>query len=238
MDVLVLYVMLVRDRHMDKRDRHWNHDVEFTYNLSQTKRPKRWRDTNITDIIGKSLFTMRSLETSEKSKRYVANIFLQSGFHQENDFRTRIVKSCASSISFCVRSGFFLMVAAFCRTDVVKVTFAKQCLIMMCSSVTRSSSLFFFGPYARGVAGCARRQKHQDGTKHVTRALNKLRVCSSGHLVMKNTWISSIEWSLSVGRRIPSTNGRTLWWERVVAQYLALVTFGSTISISVTRSSS
>ena len=39
--------------------------------------------------------------------------------------------------------------------------------------------------------------------------LNKPGVCSSGHLVMKNTWISSNEGLLSVGRRIQSTNGRT-----------------------------
>ena len=32
--------------------------------------------------------------------------------------------------------------------------------------------IFWIWPNARGVAECARKHKHQDGTKHVTRALN------------------------------------------------------------------
>ena len=69
-------------------------------------------------------------------------------------------------------------------------------------------NMFLTLSYARGVAGCAWKHKHQNGTKHVT-GVRRLLVCSSSHLVMKNTKISSNEWSLSVGKRIQNTNGRT-----------------------------
>ena len=165
---------------------------------------------------------MRSLETSEKSERYVANIFLQSGFHQENDFHKpsdprdgEMLTLLTTLESICSRwrvCRHRRKVRVTSRTFSFKVDFIKRTTsvrvssnpvrlwsVSVCDLILpdgrcflpyrrRQSNLckavfdydvqlrdtfviiFFFWPYARGVAGCARRHKHQDGTKHVTRA--------------------------------------------------------------------